>query len=53
MKYIHWVKGSVHGWFLPAATERWPINAVSPPPSSPPKTIEHGSIETNELNMSW
>ena len=34
--------------FLPAATARWSINAVSPP-TSPHKTIEHGSIETNEL----
>ena len=41
--------------FLPAATARWSINAVSPPsspsPTSPHKTIEQGSIETNELNM--
>ena len=40
--------------FLPAATARWSISAVFPPPSSYPsaqRTIEHGSIETNELNM--
>ena len=35
--------------FLPAATARWSISAVSS--SSPQRTIEHGSIETNELNM--
>ena len=41
--------------FLPAATTRWSINAVSSSPSPPSsyahKIIEHGSIETNELNM--
>ena len=38
--------------FLPAATARWSINAVSSSsPSSPRKTIEHSGIETNELNM--
>ena len=37
--------------FLPAATAR-SIDAVSPPPSGQ-RTIEHGSIETNELNMTY
>ena len=39
--------------FLPAATARWSISAVFPPPPSPSaqRTIEHGSIETHELNM--
>ena len=38
--------------FLPAATARWSISAVFPPPSSSGhKTIEHGTIEANELNM--
>ena len=36
-------------FFLPAATARWSINAVSP--TSPQRNIEHGGIETNELNM--
>ena len=42
-----------HIEFLPAATARWSISAVFPSssPSSGHKTIEHGSIETNELNM--
>ena len=35
---------------LPAATARWAINAVSTPAH---KTIEHGSIEINELNGSY
>ena len=34
--------------FLPAATARWLISAVS---TSAQRTIEHGSIETNELNL--
>ena len=40
-----------------AATARWSINAVSssypcsPPSPSAHKIFEHGSIETNELNM--
>ena len=38
-------------YFLPAAAVRWSIRAVSPPPSSAQRTIEHGGIETNELNM--
>ena len=38
--------------FLPAATARWSISAVFPSsPTSGHKTIEHGSIETNELNI--
>ena len=42
-------KVAVSKRFLPAATARWSINAAFP--SSPQRTIEHGGIETNELNI--
>ena len=37
--------------FLQAATAHWSINAVSSSSTSPHKTIEHGSIESNKLTM--
>ena len=45
---IYFVFQAILSQFLPAATARWSISAVS---TSAQRTIEHDSIETNELNM--